>query len=358
MNGDLWRAEILLEALPYIREFRGKTFVIKYGGAAMEQNDLKESFIRDIILFHLIGINPVIVHGGGPQISAIMKRLGKEPVFVHGLRVTDEETLEIVEMVLGGKINKEIVGLINCHGNWAIGLSGKDANLIRARRRGERLPTGEEVDIGLVGEVEAVNPAPIRLLQEQGFIPVIAPLGVGSGGETYNINADLVAGEVAAALAAEKLIYLTDVQGILNASGELVGTLNHDDAERLVQEGVIDGGMLPKVESSLRALNGGVTMVRLITERLVDEGIIDSGMFEKVESSLNKLMSASTRSQSVVDRLVEDGVIGHEMRRKVESSLRAIKGGVCKAHIIDGRIPHAILLEIFTTKGIGTEITL
>jgi acetylglutamate kinase len=282
------RAEILMEALPYIREFRGKTVVIKYGGAAMEQADLKQNFALDVILLRLVGINPVIVHGGGPQIGALMKRLGKEPRFVGGMRVTDEETVEIVEMVLVGKINKEIVGLINHHGGRAVGLSGKDAELLRARRRLHRLPDGEELDIGLVGEVERVNPEPIRLLEEHGFVPVIAPVGVGAQGETYNINADLVAGEVAAALGAEKLIHLTDVQGILDGQGRLISTLSGKDAGRLVQEGVIEGGMLPKVESSLRALHGGTV----------------------------------------------------------------------KAHILDGRLPHVILLELFTREGIGTEIVL
>jgi acetylglutamate kinase len=282
------RVEILMEALPYIREFGGKTVVIKYGGAAMEQADLKEPFALDVILLRLVGIKPVIVHGGGPQIGALMKRLGKEPKFVGGMRVTDEETVEIVEMVLGGKINKEIVGLINLHGGKAVGLSGKDAQLLRARRRGHRLPSGEEIDIGLVGEVESVNTEPIRLLEDNGFIPVIAPVGIGGGGETYNINADLVAGEVAAALGAEKLIHLTDVQGIKGTDGQLISTLARKDAERLMREGVIDGGMLPKVESSLRAL----------------------------------------------------------------------EGGTAKAHIIDGRVPHAILLELFTRQGVGTEIVL
>ena len=284
----LRRAEILMEALPYIREFRGKTVVIKYGGAAMEQADLKETFALDVILLRLVGINPVIVHGGGPQIGALMKRLGKEPRFVGGMRVTDEETMDIVEMVLVGKVNKEIVALINHHGGRAVGLSGKDADLIRARRRPHRLPSGEEVDIGLVGEVEAVNADLIRLLEEHGFIPVIAPVAGGDHGKTYNVNADLVAGEVAAALTAEKLIHLTDVQGILDGAGRLVSTLARKEAERLMQEGVIDGGMLPKVESSLRALTGGSA----------------------------------------------------------------------KAHIVDGRVPHAILLELFTREGIGTEIVL
>jgi acetylglutamate kinase len=287
VSGDPRRAEVLLEALPYIREFRGKTVVIKYGGAAMEQADLKESFALDVILLRLVGINPVIVHGGGPQIGALMKRLGKEPRFVGGMRVTDEETVEIVEMVLVGKINKAIVGLINLHGGKAVGLSGKDAQLLLARRRAHRLPGGEEVDIGLVGEVESVNIELIRLLESHGFIPVIAPVGVGRQGETYNINADLVAGDVAAALGAEKLMHLTDVQGIL-VGGQLASTLSRKDVEGLIQGGVIDGGMLPKVESALRALEGGTG----------------------------------------------------------------------KAHIIDGRVPHAILLELFTREGVGTEIVL
>jgi acetylglutamate kinase len=282
------RVDILLEALPYIREFRGKSVVIKYGGAAMEQAGLKEPFALDVILLQLVGINPVIVHGGGPQIGALMKRLGKEPRFVGGMRVTDAETVEIVEMVLVGKINKEIVGLINHHGGRAVGLSGKDGNLIRARRRLHRTAEGDEVDIGLVGEVEQVSTEPIELLEERGFVPVIAPVGVGARGETYNINADLVAGEVAAALSAEKLIHLTDVQGIKGTDGRLVSTLSGKEAQRLMQAGVIDGGMLPKVESSLRAL----------------------------------------------------------------------EGGTAKAHIIDGRVPHAILLELFTREGVGTEIVL
>jgi acetylglutamate kinase len=280
--------EVLLEALPYIREFRGKSVVIKYGGSAMESDDLKESFALDVVLLHLVGINPVIVHGGGPQIGALMKKLGKQPAFVGGMRVTDAETMEIVEMVLVGKINKEIVGLINHHGGRAVGLSGKDGNLLRARKRLHRTATGDSVDIGLVGEVEAVGVEAIRLLEERAFVPVIAPVGVGSRGETYNINADLVAGEVAAALGAEKLIHLTDVQGIKDTDGRLISTLSRKEAERLVQSGVIDGGMLPKVESALRAL----------------------------------------------------------------------EAGTAKAHIIDGRVAHAILLELFTREGVGTEIVL
>src|SRR6188474_2090486 len=209
MQPMIHRAEVLLEALPYLQSFQGKTLVIKYGGSAMEKADLKEQFARDVLLLRLIGIRPVIVHGGGPQIGALMKKLGKEPHFVGGMRVTDPETVQIVEMVLVGKINKEIVGLINLHGGRAVGLSGKDASLLRAHKRLHRMPDGTSADIGLVGEVESVNPEPIRLLEENGFIPVIAPIGVGAEGETYNINADLVAGDVAAALFAEKLIHLT-----------------------------------------------------------------------------------------------------------------------------------------------------
>src|SRR5256885_6661085 len=219
MDEALHRAEILMEALPYIREFRGKSIIIKSGGAAMEQANLKASCALDVILLHLVGIHPIIVHGGGPQIGALMKRLGKEPRFVGGMRVTDQETVEIVEMVLVGKINKEIVGLINHHGGKAIGISGKDASLLRARRRLHRLPSGETVDIGLVGEVEAVNVDAIRMLEQGGCVPVIAPVGVGAAGETYNINADLVGGEIAAALGAAKLIHMTDVQGIRGGGG-------------------------------------------------------------------------------------------------------------------------------------------
>src|SRR5258705_11593159 len=247
------RAELLIEALPYIRAFQGKTLVIKYGGAAMEGADLKEPFALDVILLRLVGINPVIVHGGGPQIGALMKRLGKEPRFVGGMRVTDEETIEIVEMVLVGKINTEIVGRINHHGGRAIGLSGKDAGLLRARRRLHRLPNGDEIDIGLVGEVEAVNTEALRLLTDDGFIPVIAPGGGGSKGETYNINADLVAGDIAAALGAEKPIHLTDVQGILDSERKLVSTLARKDAERLVPNGGLEGRMLPDTETPRHA---------------------------------------------------------------------------------------------------------
>lgn len=288
MDQLIEKAGTLMEALPYIRAFQGKTLVIKYGGAAMEAPHLTEGFVLDVILLKYVGMHPVIVHGGGPQIDAMMKRLGKEPRRVSGMRVTDEETMEIVEMVLVGRVSQEIVGLINHHGGRAVGLSGKDGTLIRARKMTPRTPAGDQVDIGLVGEVEEVNPEPIHLLDQNGFIPVIAPIGVGPAGETYNINADLVAGEIAAALRAEKLIHLTDVEGIKGPGGELISTLSQAEARRLVAAGVIEGGMLPKVESALRAL----------------------------------------------------------------------AGGTAKAHILDGRIPHAILLEIFTKEGIGTEIVL
>ena len=288
MHGLIEKASVLHEALPYIRRFHGRTFVVKYGGHAMVDAELKTSFAKDICLLRYVGIHVVVVHGGGPQIGALMKRLGKTAEFVGGMRVTDAETVEIVEMVLVGKINKEIVGLINLHGGRAVGLSGKDGSLLRARKRMHRQADGTMADIGLVGEVEAVNPEPIRVLEENGFIPVIAPVGVGAGGETYNINADLVAGDVAAALFAEKLIHLTDVQGIKGEDGTHVSTLTKREAERLIKSNVIDGGMLPKVESSLRALSGGAQ----------------------------------------------------------------------KAHIIDGRRPHAILLEVLTKEGIGTEIVL
>ena len=268
MTGAVQRAEILMEALPYIQEFHGKTVVIKYGGAAMEQTDLKASFARDVILLRCVGINPVIVHGGGPQIDALMKRLGKEPRFVGGMRVTDEETVEIVEMVLVGRINKEIVGLINLHGGKAVGLSGKDGDLVRARRLGHRLPSGETVDIGLVGEVEAINPAPIRLLEQNGFVPVIAPVGVGAGGETYNINADTVAGAVAAAVKASRFLLLSDVPGVLNAEKQLITELTAAQARRLIADGTISGGMIPKVETCLNAVDGGVEAAVIVDGRV------------------------------------------------------------------------------------------
>ncbi len=287
------RADVLLEALPYIRRFYGKTIVIKYGGHAMEDEELKENFARDVVMMKYIGINPVVVHGGGPQIGSFLKKLGKDSKFVQGMRVTDEETMDIVEMVLVGKVNKEIVGLINRHGGTAVGLSGKDANLIRA----EKYYLSEEkvkdtppeiIDIGLVGRVTEINATLIASLTANGVIPVIAPTGVGEHGETYNINADLVAGAVAAALMAEKLILLTDVPGVLDRNRELIHTMDDRTTRRMIEEGTIEGGMFPKVKCCLKAL----------------------------------------------------------------------KGGVKKAHIVDGRLKHTILLEMFTDQGIGTEIVL
>jgi acetylglutamate kinase len=285
------KANVLIEALPYIRNFYGKTFVIKYGGAAMVEEKLKNAFAQDIVLLNFIGIKPVIVHGGGPKIDKIMEQMGKKPTFIDGQRFTDKETLDIVEMVLGGLVNKEIVSLINTHGGRAIGLSGKDGNLIKAKKKvikkvSPETGTPEIIDLGLVGEVEKVNPKIILSVEKDGFIPVIAPISAGHKNETLNINADYVAGAIASALKAEKLILLTDTQGILNKNKKLISTLNKTQIKDLISKGIITGGMLPKVQAC------------------------------------------------------QD----------------AIKAGVKKTHIIDGRIPHALLLEIFTEKGIGTEI--
>jgi len=287
------KAMTLIEAMPYMQTFRGKTFVIKYGGNAMIDEKLKHSFAQDVVLLRFIGINPVIVHGGGPQIGTTMERMGKKPTFVSGQRVTDEETMDIVEMVLGGKVNKEIVNLINQAGGRAVGLTGKDGGLIQAKKlkmtkRSEETGETEIIDIGLVGEVTEVRPGALEALDAGGFVPVIAPVGVGAHGETYNINADLVAGAVAGALKAEKLILLTDQAGILDKDKNLISSLNKKKVEDLVHKGTIGGGMLPKTRSCFEAL----------------------------------------------------------------------EAGCAKVHIIDGRIPHALLLEIFTQSGIGTEITL
>ncbi|MBI5026195.1 MAG: acetylglutamate kinase [Nitrospirae bacterium] len=285
------KANVLIEALPYIRNFYGKTFVIKYGGAAMVEEKLKNAFAQDVVLMNFIGIRPVIVHGGGPKISAIMEKMGKKPTFIHGQRFTDKETMDIVEMVLGGLINKEIVSLINRHGGRAIGLSGKDGSLIKAKKRlvrkvSEETGVSEIIDLGLVGEVTSVNPKILYSMEKDGFIPVIAPIGVGPKNETLNINADYIAGSIASALKAEKLILLTDVNGIMDNNKKLIPTINRSKIKAFISKGIISGGMLPKVQACQNAL----------------------------------------------------------------------KEGVGKTHIIDGRIPHALLLEIFTKKGIGTEI--
>jgi len=293
IQNSMERADILLEALPYIRRFYNKTIVIKYGGHAMVDETLKDKFAQDVVMMKYIGINPVVVHGGGPQIGALLKKLGKESKFIQGMRVTDKETMNIVEMVLVGMVNKEIVGLINRHGGNAVGLSGKDGNLIIAEKyllseeKAKNTPP-EIIDIGLVGKVKSINAQLITSLAQNGFIPVIAPTGIGDNGETYNINADIVAGEVAAALKAEKLLLLTDVQGVLDKEKKLINTMSDKDALKMIEDGIVEGGMFPKVKCCLKAL----------------------------------------------------------------------KGGVRKAHIIDGRLKHAILLEVFTDRGIGTEIVL
>jgi len=282
------RAKILAEALPYIRRFSGKTIVIKYGGNAMTDERLKHSFARDVVLLKLVGMNPVVVHGGGPQIDDLLKRVGKKGEFVQGMRVTDAETMDVVEMVLGGLVNKEIVTLINQHGGRAIGLTGKDGSFIRARKM--LLPVkdseSEMLDIGQVGEVASIDPEIIALLETREFIPVVAPIGVGSDGLSYNINADLVAGKLAEVLRAEKLVLLTNTPGVLDKDGNLLTGLTPKQVDELFADGTIHGGMLPKISSALDAAKGGVKSV----------------------------------------------------------------------HIIDGRVEHALLLEVLTDEGVGTLI--
>lgn len=285
------KASILIEALPYIRKFYGKTFVIKYGGAAQVEESLKDAFAQDVVLLNYIGINTVIVHGGGPKISEIMKKMGKKPSFVHGQRVTDEETIDIVEMVLGGLVNKEIVALINRHGGKGVGLTGKDGGLVEAtkkviKKRSPETGTDEIIDLGLVGEVKKITPMILKSLERDGFIPVVAPVGVSENGVTMNINADYVASAIASALEAEKLILLTDVPGIMDDKKNIISTTTSRKAKEMIRKGVIEGGMIPKVQACMEAL----------------------------------------------------------------------KGGVSKTHIVDGRVPHCLLLEIFTERGIGTEI--
>ncbi len=293
IQSSIARADILLEALPYIRRFYNKTIVIKYGGHAMTDEGLKDKFARDVLMMKYIGLHPVVVHGGGPQIGGLLKKLGKESKFIQGMRVTDQETMNIVEMVLVGMVNKEIVGMINLHGGKAVGLSGKDGNLVVAEKyylnedKAQFTPS-EIIDIGLVGKVKTVNAELIVSLTQSGFIPVIAPTGMGENGETYNINADIVAGEIAAALKAEKLLLLTDVEGVLDKDKNLIQTMTNQDAQDMINAGVVEGGMFPKVKCCLKALRSGVK----------------------------------------------------------------------KTHIIDGRLEHAILLEMFTDEGIGTEFVL
>src|SRR3989344_4026551 len=259
MQKYIQKVETLLESLPYIRQFYDKTIVIKYGGHAMVEERLKQSFARDIILMKYVGLNPVIVHGGGPQIGEVLKKLGKESRFVKGIRVTDDETMDVVEMVLVGKVNKEIVGLINHYGGKAVGLSGKDGGLIKAKKLKAK---GE--DMGMVGEVKSVNPK---------VIPVIAPVGVGDDGKTYNINADIVAGNIAAALKAEKLILLTDVQGVLDKNKKLISALNVAEAKKLIKNEIATGSMIPKLECCLDAIKGGVSKAHIIDGR-VDHAVL------------------------------------------------------------------------------------
>jgi acetylglutamate kinase len=288
MQKAIAKAKTLMEALPYIRTFANKTFVIKFGGNAMIDESLSSSFALDIIMLSLVGIRPVIVHGGGPQIGVMMERLGLASEFVEGLRVTDADTIEVVEMVLVGTINKQIVSRINANGGKAVGISGKDGSLIKARKKKliDRNDPDRLIDIGQVGEIVSVNPDVITTLDTNQFIPVIAPLGVGEQGETYNINADTAAGEIAAALNAEKLILLTDVEGVKDGSDTLRSTLTEPEVLRMIDAGDISGGMIPKVQCCCHALEQGVK----------------------------------------------------------------------KAHIVDGRVEHAVLLEIFTDVGIGTQI--
>jgi len=282
------KAKILGEALPYIKRFYDRTIVIKYGGNAMTEPRLQDGFARDVVLLKLVGMNPVVVHGGGPQIEDLLKRVGKQGTFIQGMRVTDEETMDIVEMVLGGQVNKDIVNLINQHGGKAVGLTGQDGNFIRARKL--LLPNKdnpeEMIDIGSVGEITSIDPSLISFLDTGDFIPVIAPIGVGPKGETYNINADVVAGKIAEVLNAEKLVLLTNTPGVLNKAGELLTGITPRDIDAMVEDGTLSGGMLPKIGSALDAARSGVRSV----------------------------------------------------------------------HIIDGRVEHALLLEILTDEGVGTLI--
>ena len=266
-------ARVLSEALPYIQRFHGKTLVIKYGGNAMVDGPLKKGFARDIVMMKLVGINPVVVHGGGPQIGSMLTRIGKETHFVQGMRVTDSDTMDIVEMVLGGLVNKDIVNLINQHGGHAVGLTGKDGELIRARkltfeRQNPEMNTTEIVDIGHVGEVASLDPSIINMLVKGNFIPVIAPIGVGEDGQSYNINADLVAGKLASILQAEKLILLTNTSGVLDKSGNLLTGLKARDVEDLIDDGTIHGGMLPKIRCALDAVHAGVNTAQIIDGRV------------------------------------------------------------------------------------------
>ena len=285
------KAHILAQALPYIRKFHGKTMVIKYGGNAMTEPHLKDCFARDVVLLKLVGLNPVVVHGGGPQIENLLTRVGKKGEFVQGMRVTDAETMEVVEMVLGGQVNKEIVNLINQAGGKAVGLTGKDASFIRAKKllmQKQNAPLGDTVDVGQVGEITQIDPSLISFLDQGDFIPVIAPIGVGEDGETYNINADVVAGKLAEILKAEKLVLLTNTRGVLSKNGELLTGLTPREIDALVEDGTLSGGMLPKIGSALDAARNGVKTVHIIDGRvehcLLLEILTDHGVGTMIKS--------------------------------------------------------------------------
>jgi acetylglutamate kinase len=264
------KAEVLAQALPYIKKYHGKTIVIKYGGNAMTENRLKEGFARDVILLKLVGMNPVVVHGGGPQIDDALKKVGKAGTFIQGMRVTDEETMEVVEWVLGGEVQQDIVMLINHFGGQAVGLTGKDGGLIHARKMmvPNKEKPGEMLDIGFVGEIDSINPAVVKALQDDAFIPVISPIGFGEDGQAYNINADLVAGKMAEILKAEKLVMMTNIPGVMDKSGNLLTDLTAREIEGLFADGTISGGMLPKISSALDAAKSGVNSVHIIDGRI------------------------------------------------------------------------------------------
>ncbi|MFZ9351806.1 MAG: acetylglutamate kinase [Polynucleobacter sp.] len=267
----LLKAEILAEALPYIRQYHGKTIVIKYGGNAMVEERLKESFARDVILLKLVGMNPVVVHGGGPQIDEALKKIGKTGTFIQGMRVTDEETMEVVEWVLGGEVQQDIVMLINHFGGQAVGLTGKDGGLIHAKKMmvpNEQIPSGAPIDLGFVGEIESINQAVVKALQDDEFIPVISPIGFSEEGQAYNINADLVAGKMAEILKAEKLVMMTNIPGVMDKAGKLLTDLSAREIDALFADGTISGGMLPKISSALDAAKSGVNSVHIIDGRI------------------------------------------------------------------------------------------
>ncbi len=266
----LLKAEILAEALPYIRAYHGQTIVIKYGGNAMVEDRLKESFARDVILLKLVGMNPVVVHGGGPQIDEALKKIGKAGTFIQGMRVTDEETMEVVEWVLGGEVQQDIVMLINHFGGQAVGLTGKDGGLIRAKKMlvPDQKQAGAMIDLGFVGEIEAINPAVVKALQDDAFIPVISPIGFSEEGQAYNINADLVAGKMAEILHAEKLVMMTNIPGVMDKNGTLLTDLTAREIDGLFADGTISGGMLPKISSALDAAKSGVNSVHIIDGRI------------------------------------------------------------------------------------------